>query len=489
MRDHQPVVIDEFNGLYNRGDDDSVPADHFTDCNNVAFDQSSFKWRPALVPYLPFANIVRVYTFIKSTSQSLICLDNAGNFWDTDYPATPFLTVTGATDFAFQGFATRCYISPSNGNTGINGEFTYVYLGDGTAARKAAGDKPTDADGLLAAANSGSAGNVEAGIHIFAAVYETDTGFLTAIGPVTLPALTAPGGKAVNLTVIPISPNSYVTNVHIIATKAINPSFYTGNTTGYQFFFVPGAIVTNGTTTLTVSFFDIELLEDATYLLDMFEEIPAFNGLSTYHNRLIGWAEDENPIVIRVSVAGEPEAFNQVDGLLIFPTNALPVTNAKEFRDVLYGFNITQTAAWTDNGDAPSSWPNQFIDQGLGASPHTVATVLDSNGINANAILVGNLSGIFMFNGSYQLPELTWKIRDTWLAISSANFYKNQLVNDSINKKIYMVLDTGLVLFADYNNGLDFKSIRWTPWSFDVFITSICIHDQKQITFASNGLI
>mgnify|MGYP000532423679 CR=1 FL=1 len=487
FRDHSAVVIEDFNGLWHRGDDDSVPADHFSSCNNVKFSQSSFSWRSGLTPYLPFANIVRVYTFVKPIGQSLICLDTDGNFWDTDYPDNPILTVANATDFAFSGYSTRCYISPSDVNAGLLNDFLYVYLGDGTPARKAAGAKPTDTDGALAAANSGSAGNVEAGIHVFAVVYETDTGFLTAIGPDTLPTVTAPGGEAVNLTNIPTSPNSYVTKVHVIATKAINPDFYTGNTTGYQFFFVPGAVVNNATTTLSVSFFDNELLEDASYLLDMFEEIPAFLGLTTYHGRLVGWAEGENPTVMRISVAGEPEAINQVDGLVVFPSNVY-FNNACEYRDVLYGFGVTQTVGWADNGDVPSSWKPQPVDQGLGAHPHTVATVLDSNGVTAEFVLIANLSGLYLFNGAYQNPELSWKIRDTWLALDLFNFYKNQLVNDSINQCLYFVLNDGTVLYADYSNGLNHKDIRWTPWTFDVFVTSMCIHDQKQLTIASNGL-
>jgi len=37
VRDHQGIVIDRFNGLYDRGDKDSVPLDHFTECNNVDY--------------------------------------------------------------------------------------------------------------------------------------------------------------------------------------------------------------------------------------------------------------------------------------------------------------------------------------------------------------------------------------------------------------------------------------------------------------------
>jgi hypothetical protein len=399
----------------------------------------------------------------------------------------PILSVPTATDFAFVSYAGRAYISPSDGNTGIENEFLYVYDGDGTAARKAAGEKPTDSDGALAAANSGSAGNVEAGIHVFAVVYETDTGFYTAIGPDTLPTVTAPGGEGVNLTNIPVSPNSYVTKRHIIATKLIQPAFYTGDTRGYQFFFVPDGTINNNTaTTLTVSFFDSELLEDASYLLDMFEEIPAFVGLGTYHNRLVGWGEFDNPSVIRISVAGEPEAINQVDGLVTFPLDGNPVTACQEYRDVLYAFKSTKTNAWSDNGDVPSSWAMTVLDQGMGASLHGVITVLDSQGVNVDYLLIINFSGIWAFNGSYVEPELSWKIQDLWTTYDRDNFNLIQAVSDCINCVIYIVLTDGTMMIIDYKVSLDAKSIKYAPWTFDgILIKSIALIDQTTLLLAA----
>lgn len=488
FRDHQSITIDEFNGLWKRGDADSCPPDHFSDCNNIRYSQSSFTTRFGLTPYQPYPNIVRMYTYTKVNIQSILALDNHGNIWDIDYPANPILTISGMTDFAFVAYAGRAYISPCDGKTGLNNDFLYVYLGNGQAARKAAGEKPTDSDGALAAANSGSAGNVEAGIHIFACVYETNTGFLTAIGPQTLPALTAPGNEKVNLTNIPVSPNSYVTKRHLIATKSINPDTYTGDTTGYQFFFIPDGVINDNTaTTLTVDFFDSQLLEDASYLLDMYEEIPAFVGLNTYHNRLVGWGEYLNQSVIRISVSGEPEAINQVDGLVIFPLDDKPVTNAAEYRDVLYAFKETQTVGWADNGDVPSSWQLTIVDHGMGASLHSVAAVLDSNGVNIDYLLIGNYSGIHIFNGAYQVPALTWKIEDLWLALDQATYNKIQIVNNTIDKIFYLTLADGTMLSGNWSLGLDAKSIRWTPMSSEIFITTLCLHNANRLNLGSNG--
>ncbi len=488
MFGHNPTVIDEFNGLWKRGDTDSCPQDHFPDCNNIAFIEGGFRWRDGIDPYFPFPDVVRVYTFTQETGESLLILDSNGVIFDSDFPTTPILTIPAMTDFGYLGYAGRAYISPCNGITGLASEYVYVYDGNGVAARRAAGEKPTDTDGALAAANSGGAGHVESGIHVFAVVYETDTGFLTAIGPTTLPTVTAPGGEGVNLTNVPVSPNGYVTKVHVIATKAINPAFYTGDTRGYQFFFIPNQTVANGTTSISgVSFFDSELLDDATYLLDMFEQIPAQAGLGLYHNRMIGWGSYADPSVIRVSVAGEVEAFNQVDGLVIFPLDGNPVRNAQEFRDVLYAFKHTKTNAWSDNGDVPSSWAMTTLDQGIGAGLHSISKVLDSEGVNVDFLLIGSFTGILMFNGAYQAPELTYKIRDFWLALDRESWNKVQILNDSVRSLIYIVLPDGAMLHGDYSNGLSPEKIRWSPWNFELNVTCIALINGPELIIASDG--
>src|SRR6202008_2690304 len=99
---------------------------------------------------------------------------------------------------------------------------------------------------------------------------------------------------------------------------------------GYQFFFVPGGRIANNTSTeITVSFYDADLLEDASHLIDNFSEIPAVVGLNTYHGRMIAYTTTLDISLIGVSAPGEPEAINSVDGLLIVPLDGNPITNAQ----------------------------------------------------------------------------------------------------------------------------------------------------------------
>ena len=43
-----------------------------------------------------------------------------------------------------------------------------------------------------------------------------------------------------------------------------------------------------------------------------------------------------------------------------------------------------------------------------------------------------------MYDGSFHVPELSWKIEDMWRNINQANFHKIEVEFDPINKYIYV---------------------------------------------------
>src|SRR5574340_280964 len=194
VRDHQGLVLSSFNGLWSRGDKDTTPKDHFSDCNNIEYiAQSSFRSRFGLDisqdVRVPLSNVKRVYNYPTQNANTLIVLTynyatGAGSIHHVVNKTTvygPLLTITGMTDFAFVPYAGRAYIFPfgnyTNGDLtsqkGLSGEFVYVYAGDGTATRKAAGAGLT---GTMTVAN-GAAGHTDPGIHIFGFVSQTASGY------------------------------------------------------------------------------------------------------------------------------------------------------------------------------------------------------------------------------------------------------------------------------------------------------------------------
>lgn len=487
MRNHDPIVIEEFNGLFKRGSADSCPPDHWPDCNNVKFSQGGFQTRPGITGVGGYADVLKVYNYIREGADpSLIVLDTHGNIFHNQSPTpfVPILTKVGMTDFGLCCIGTRGYISPFVDERGMQDEFVYVYMGFGDPARKAAGDPPVDDDGNLAA-SPGSGGNVTAGFHIFGVVYETDTGFLTAPGPETFATVTVDGTTSVDLSDVPVSPSPFVIARFVVATKAIIN--YDGNQSGYQFFFVPnGKIDDNTGTTITVNFFDSDLLDDASHLIDILSEIPAGVGLTTYHDRMILYGTNENQSIVKVSEPGEPEAFNALTGFCIIPPDAHPVSNAQEYRDILYIFKAVRTFGVQDNGSDPSSWNVVELDQGLGAPIHGLSTVLNLLGATQDFLIIVNYSGIYLFNGSYVFPELSWKLQDFWQSFNFSDFFNIETCNDTINKVFYVIMpDQEVLLYADYKNGLDAKNIRFAFWTFPVQVTSICLTDFDKLIIGS----
>lgn len=491
LRDHEPTVIDKFNGLWQQNDTEKTPIDHFQDCENVKFvGASSIASRDGVDIYqdvaAPLGNIARIYNYITQTANTLLVLTYdgvTGKIYHVTGPTTvlgPILTIAGMADFGFAAYAGRAYITPFASfavgdlfiEKGLDNEFLYVYAGDGTAARKAAGVAPT---GTLTVAN-GAAGHTDAGQHLFGVVFETDTGYLSA--PAAYKVFTTGAALSVSFSTIPVSPSSSVVKRHIVATKVIPTGTYNGNTTGYDYFFIPDATLNDNVTTVlpNISFFDADLLEDASHLTDNFGEIPAGVGLNFYQNRLLLWTTFDDISICYVSAPGEPEAISQLDGFITAPLDGNPITYGQELRDVLYLFKRNRTYGYVGDADtAPAEWDFTVVDQAFGCPVHGVATVLDSGGSSVDYLMVCTYMGIAVFNGRYTLPELTWKINAFWLAIDRTYFMRIQLLNDAINKMLYCVLPDYRILNADYKNGLDPKSIRWAPWRFDFKVTAVAL--------------
>lgn len=503
IRDHEVIEINEFNGLWKRGEDNDCPQDHFRDCENIKFEAGQgFSTRDGVNVYqdvaVPLGHIIRLYNYpTADDGNTLLVLIEGGDIFHVINNTTvfgPLLSIPEMTDFGFVQFAGRAYITPFFTDTdgfekGLEDESLYVYLGDGASVARPAGvDTPVNQVGDTFVVTQGT-GTTDIGFHIFGVVYETDTGAFSSIGPIgVLPTLNS-DGNGVSFADIPVSPDTFVTKRHLVATRVIPD--YNGDETGYDFFFIPdGTINDNTSTTLTnISFFDSQLLEDASYLLDQYNPIPAGVNLSIYHNRLVLNTTFDDISICLVSAIGEPENISQVDGILIAPLDGNPLTITQDMRDILYGFKRNRTIAWTDNGDEPSSWPMSIIDYAMGAPVHGVAKVLDSGATSIDYLLVSAFQGIQIFNGTYMSPELSWKIKDFWFALDRTEFRRIQMVNNPIAKLLYCVLPDFLMLVGDYNIDQDPMKIRWTVWRFDFQVNTIAILDIDTLIIGAEGVL
>ena len=523
-RDHEPVVIETFNGLWDRGDVESVPLDHFSQADNIQFTHSGFETRDAIAPYLTevlkIPRVSRIYNFVtrqgEYMTQTLLVL-SAGKplipgvdpgatpqIWhvvptsgdDSAYTTSMIYSDPEMQDFGFLGYNGRAYITPfrlyPNPDTGesvmlgLDNRSVQVYNpATPGGARDIGGAKPVG--GAVTVVESAAAGGHDPGFHLVGVVYETDTGYLTAPGAYGSGTYSEDTTKAINIGNIPVSPNAYVKKRHLVSTKAI--ADYNGNIDGYQFFFIPeGNIENNTATTKTVSYYDADLVDDASHLIDALDFVDAGVNLTLFHNRMVLVGQHDTPLVARVSAPGEPESFNGVDGLIVSPLDGHALTNCQEFRDVLYLFKNTSTIAYADNDDEPATWGLDIIDQAIGCSVHGVARVLDSGGVNIDYLLIADFSGVMLFNGTYARPELSWKISDVWGNLNRNAFHFVEIVNDSISKKIWITLMEPwrqYVLHANYENGLDAKNIRWSKWIFDGRINTVCLAQTTKLLLGS----
>lgn len=500
MRDHTPLKLEEFQGYWNRGDIDTCPPEYQTEFINYQTLESGFKTRFGLSPAnTDNVNVLRIYPYFDApagdgflelrSDNKIYHVIGAIGAWSVFQVSN---AITGMTDFGFVSINGKAFISPSVNNnlSGLTGEFVYVYNGDGaTMMRKAAGTAPTLAEGNMTAANSATAGNVEAGIHVFGVVYETNSGFLTQIGAVT-PTVTAPGNKKVDLAAIPVfggGGGTLITKRHIVASKLIAAATYNNDPTSYQLFFVPnGTINDNTTTTLTVNFFDSELITDASHLLDLLSSIPAVGGLGTYHNRMLAWDYDGGIHIVLVSYAGEPEAFDAVNGLLTVPREGTGITYCQEYRDVLYVMKFNKMMAFNDNGDVPTSWPSAVVDQGLGCGKHGISTVGIYGGTNVESFILLNDQGVYVFTGSMNTPELSYAIKDYWASITPFNINVGQVsaYTDPLHQDLIIVIPQfNTVLVGDYSNGLNAEKIKWQKWTFTHSMVTLMLWDKTNILF------
>lgn len=484
FRDQETYTVDNFRGLYNRKvTRENTPPGYLSQCDDVIFADKSVGTRPG-------AQIVNTLTgeFIRQrgyrlstapTAQNYITLDTAGNFYAEPGFGSPILTIPGCIDFSILCLFDRVYISPHNRIGGMAGEFLYVWepqlFPAVTTARLAGGTPPTSP---VTAVTSATAGNIQAGIHLFAVVCETASGFITRYDtsfPGGFPTYTAPGNFSVDLTV-PFGDPGTVSR-HILATKRI-PSF-DGNAENYEFFFI-AEIVDNVTPTITIDFIDSQLVDSADYLLDQLENIPAFIQLSTYQGCMVGVGENDNRSIARVSKPGEPESFQETDGFVIVnPGEAGGLKNLTEYRGVLYLYKSFKTYSTINNGDAPNAWPVSEVDSSLGTECDGIAKIFDDpSSVTSDNIVIATRGGAFAFDGSYASRPLSWVIEDTWSGQDFNVFAETQVAIDSVNKLVYFFLpgidNQGYpprsdVYICDYSDGLTWDTVRWTHWQCFIF--------------------
>jgi hypothetical protein len=455
--------------------DDGVPFDHAIDEENIDFTDVSSGTRNGFVPYLEAGGgwngvCLRAHVFERvGEAPQILILDDGGNIYSSISFASPILTFASPPeDFAIVSMYGRCYICPHTGLAGATAEKVYVYTGTGVA-REAGGAAPT---GHTLAGVEVADGKMEKGTRLFAICYLTDTSHYTPPGLETADVLsfetTADNKKLTISGLNKVGIPSYITHVRVIATPVLGET-YNGNPKEQSWYFVPDALVTTGTDTVTVDFYDADLIASADYLQYQKSTIPAGCALVDFNGRMIVIGDPASSAKPWVSSPTECESFSDLDGYMVVePGEGGACRNAASSRGILYITKSQRIYSVEENGASPTTWTCSRLDAAMGAEANGLSKILNSTGTAQDAIFLADRSGIFMFPNQV---ELTWKIRNLWNLIYQPYFYKVQLRFDPIRSKIYANLPLGsstecnYLLVGDFSLGLSKENIRWSLWT------------------------
>ena len=466
-----PSHIVKFGGWYARGPSEVCPLDHFDIADNLRFFPGGMETRYGTNISISPNGVRRFFAYaIEGQADRVIYLDLAGQLFDSLYPGAAILTIPGMIDFSMIVLNDRAYLSPHNRITGMPGQKVYIYNGAGVPARPAAGLPPSGF--ILSATQSALAGNVEAGLHIYAVAYETESGFITRPGPLGYAQHTAIGDFQTHLSNVQPGPPGTVAR-HILATHIIEPTQWDEDIESPEMFFVEGGVIPdNITTVIDVNFYDSQLLRSADYLKDEMIEIPAVLGFTKFAGSLVGWAPNVEPSSVYISKAGEPESISLIEGgIEVDPATGGGVKNCVEYRGAALIIHKGQRAYTTsNNGEEPAYWKVDSLDSAIGTEVFGVAAILDEEGNTVDRYVIASRKGLIAYEGNYQ-NVISMKIEDVWTSINKRHFNKIQVVLDPINEYIVVVApigsdDNNTILYCDYSEGLDPQNVRWSKWTF-----------------------
>lgn len=438
-----------------------------------------------------------------------------GKIYDTGLAvgSNIILTVAGMIDAFFINAFSRIYISPwAAHGVAFPGEYVYAYTGAYVARRAQGSPLNRTAATATAVTNSGTAGNITLGTHLFDVVYETDTGYITSMygaratipgGPPTVQPLNlvCNGNQVTVANIKTGAAGSGIIRRHILMSKLVANYDNTG-WIGYEPFF---AYTINDNTTTTVTFDkpDAGLVESANYLMNNTEGfIRACGTISLYNNRLCFYRIDpktdvpEGRNAVLVSAILDPERVDSygTDGSRILVGRDFPSTSVTcgfEFRGLNYVCKERSTHVFREDLDKdPGEWAVDLVDSSRGAFPLGIAKVTNSIShiIDDSTIIVNN-GGLLVFNGSYSdVPiSLGW-----WNSIPYGDRSTSEVFVDGERKLIYVVsgdprfprVNTAVksLFVGDFSRGMSFGNIKWSK---DVYTLNIARSGYSELDFRS----
>lgn len=480
MIGYSKVPMLSFQGVWNKGNANEVPPGHLLDALNCRFSSLGKPYtREGTAKGLVFPYPIYDWMLCKrpaassigTLSELLIC-DGSGNYRNSTIPATVWLALAGGIGINGVNLFGRAYFCPIiTGPAGGPG----LYLYDGNQCRLAGGNGPPATPAMNVTLNG--TGEIAAGTRTFWCAFETNTGFITPPGAQVSIDLTS--AATLTLSNIPLGPAGNTIARYLLATQANGSIPYSIPATD------GGIINDNTTTSVQLSFQDTDLQASYAYLQDLLTVINSGGyamGAVAYSNRLFIWP---GPVpggggsTIAGSYAGNYESFDQTSCYIIVNRDdGFNVVTAFVWNSILYICKDLGVWSLTDNGDEPSSWASAIdIDGSVSVPPKGIAYLSARRTALDSGVLVADKSGLLVFNGEFQRPELTWKVSKIWQSINQNAWWTVQVAVDPIKQCIYAAIPLGdatypnYILFGDYSRAalpdltyVDPMVVKWDLW-------------------------
>lgn len=459
------IVVERFSGLLTTLDIEDLPPSYANPCRNAAFTSGGMDSREGTSVICDLAQAASIldaeFLLFNGTRYYFFVMNDNNLYYTTDAFAAGTLlvtTTTTCTRVQVLGYGNLVYIFL--GGNAANFGLEEVRVWNPTAGTVDLITIIPEAIGSMAAA-SGGAGDVSVGLHKIKVVFETRTGYRSSPTTGTV-EYTATADDSIDLTAIPTYTGSAThvaaecTRRHIVMTAG-----------GLESYYIAATIENNTATTVTIDIADSQLIQQ-TNVDDYFQFQSPAPKLSTgiiYHERLIACGDSTNGSLAWTSELGSPQSFRGDVGFIqVDADNGQDLIKPFSIRDILYLIKTIGLYASIDNGETPDSWPMMIISHEIG----TVSMKGVSEKSDENFVVIQDFRGVYYFNGSPP-RKLTQMIQPTWDTVNVANFRKGEIHIDSVKRRVYNLVPTGVsttvneIFVCDYQEGWD--NVKWSTWA------------------------
>lgn len=485
--------IRDFTGAHTAPDPINVPANAAGVATNVEFNDGSVSTRSGFADTLVLpADVVSSFfnwVFLNGSAgqANQLVWFARGTYGGVQYAnadsATPAVnnayTVSGAYAASYAPHGARLYLAHF-GTDGLGKDHARVltFSGGATAVADKCFARPLYSTECNIGFSLGAGGKLTPGIKYVGFIAERRSGAILRPGPigssnfVFSPGLfTATANSSVTITITPTASwPADVVKIHLLMTTSTNKS---------RFLFVPGATATvtgSGAAAFTVTISDDDLVrngDEATKYLNLACQDgagnPPFSPIGVFRagKRMAWCVNDANyPACVFFSEENNPQAVNVGKNVFYVPQY---VHGGFEHNGLYVMLGPAWTYAAQDNGRFPTTWASaKTVDGGIGTPSPLGFAVNSSLGIG----WVAARQGLYRFaGGSYdQFPLSDWQ-SDLWARINWAAGYAVQVVDDSVNRCVYVLapLDAETVpttvLSWNYQDGQTFDRAKFSKWT------------------------